>query len=118
MSKTVKFRTQREALWRRDPYCYWCGRRTILPPNEGGKRRVFLPSEATLDHLHSRLSQHRQNGGKGKHVLACLACNKRRDQEEMRTLMLHSPEVLWERSGAYPGTGKAWEKNAVLSRSL
>lgn len=69
----------RDALFKRDPHCHWCGAVTITPSRcEQGNPRM-----ATLDHIKSRLqctTKQEYRSGNNK-VLACLKCNAERDRK-------------------------------------
>jgi 5-methylcytosine-specific restriction endonuclease McrA len=70
-------RKHREALWRKDPRCFWCGKLTVL--TEAKQRNA-----ATIDHLYSRLHPKRENNGLINTVLACRACNIQRADYESK----------------------------------
>lgn len=71
-------RARREALWRENPHCYWCGVMTVQPPRS--PESWFRPPNnmATLDHLYIRTDVRRQEN-KGPHpvVLSCYSCNQK-----------------------------------------
>jgi hypothetical protein len=81
----LKYRLRR--LWKKDPKCHWCGEPTflILIP-EGVELKIGKqhPKMATIDHLYSRYDPERKErfDGEPQTVLACHACNDRRNEEE------------------------------------
>lgn len=70
-------RRYREALWRYDPHCFWCGKLTVL--TEATQRNA-----ATLDHLYSQFHPKRNSNGLTDTVLACRACNIQRGDYEAK----------------------------------
>lgn len=63
-------------LFRANPHCFWCGRKTRLDVAHGSS------DFATVDHLYSRfhprrVDRHREQKG-ALHVLACHECNNER----------------------------------------
>lgn len=70
--------SQRRKLFKEDPYCFWCGCLTTLDHDN-----PRLTTLATVDHLYSRWHPARS---RRKHikVLACLACNQRRNNCECK----------------------------------
>jgi hypothetical protein len=95
---TRTFRRQREALWRKDPHCHWCGCLTILWKSSP-KNKVMPHNAATLDHLDSRMSPERgKHPGERRHVLACYRCNQDRCDRDLAANI----ELQREKSGAYP----------------
>lgn len=77
------------ALYRKDPHCHWCKRKTRLVYATDG----ILPLDAaTKDHVYSRLDPKRKhaekkNGGKHVMVLACRSCNAERAAKEHARLL-------------------------------
>lgn len=84
----------RARLFRADPRCFWCGRKTELNAAHAS------PAQATVDHLYSRLHpqrlmRHNQAGGV-LHVLACYQCNHERGtcENQRRPFIPKLPERL------------------------
>lgn len=65
-----------ENLYRRHPYCFWCGRKVYKFLLPDGKRQP--DNFATLDHLNSRVGYPDGRPLQGFTVLACRACNQDR----------------------------------------
>ena len=107
------FKKQRLRLWKIDPRCHWCGIETIWVDIEGGR----MPENgATIDHLRSRLNPARTAGleypNERRRVIACFACNQRRDHEE------HSAhiDIVRRKTGVYPiGTAVIRLADAIAS---
>lgn len=70
--------SQRRKLFKEDPHCFWCGCLTTLDYSN-----PRLTTLATVDHLYSRWHPARS---RRKHVkvLACFACNQRRNNCECK----------------------------------
>jgi hypothetical protein len=71
------FAHRRQLLFKADPRCHWCARRTYLKP---GANKQLL---ATVDHLRTRISG-RRSRDTGKTVLACHQCNQARNDAEQK----------------------------------
>lgn len=75
-------------LYREDPHCHWCKRKTVLTNVKEIKGKPD-PLMATVDHLISRFDIRRwvkpQPGEKRK-VLACFECNNKRASQEAKLL--------------------------------
>lgn len=82
------------ALWRQNPCCHWCGRRTRLMPRPSSSTDAGEASSAlfnpplpigTVDHLyshyHPRRGRRKHNAGSAT-VLACKECNAERCRKE------------------------------------
>jgi hypothetical protein len=85
MSKSL--RKQRTRLWLINPYCYWCGVKTILPSKYW--KGPTAPNVATIDHLRPRHHPLRREPAKNqevRRVLSCFKCNNDRDREELAKL--------------------------------
>ena len=106
-------RRRREYLWKQNPHCHWCGRKTI-PPEEVTVKLVkhgavfakeirYEPLMATLDHLNSRfvelLGEPLAGNIRDTTVLACRECNNKRGKEEAKTV---SKEALYALGGRRP----------------
>jgi hypothetical protein len=117
MGHGSRYKRQRRRMWELDPRCHWCGTETVLPeqlPDDHWRverktvakgsqllRQLKRPPAnlATIDHLRSRYDSTRQEPaqeGERRRVLACYACNNRRNTEEQATL---PREELWKRAG-------------------
>lgn len=79
-----KILKRRLSMFKRDPYCYWCGCLTVLNAQSH-------PHQATVDHLYSKwhpLRQEKYKAGSDRtavlHVLACLECNNARGNDDER----------------------------------
>jgi hypothetical protein len=74
------------ALYRRHPYCFWCGVRVRKRPVPDGKRQP--PRLATIDHLNTRAmypdGRPRIPGRAIATVLSCWQCNQDRALAEQR----------------------------------
>lgn len=90
-------RRQRALMWKlQGGRCFWCDRLTVLPPVGEGRRKFIPDNEATIDHLDSRLSPERgRHPGKYRRVMACLLCNNRRREWNVRLL----PQDQWRQCG-------------------
>lgn len=89
---TPKPTAKRVRMFARDPYCFWCGRVTILHTSE-----ISDPRLATIDHLYSRLNpkRHQPRGNDRSellHVLACRQCNHERSVAEQQG-RIFSPKI-------------------------
>lgn len=81
-----KTREQKIRLFKRHPYCYWCGRKLVLTNIKNG---ILPKNAATIDHLYSRLSPKRSlpnTNNEIRHVLACRRCNHKRGKFEDKAL--------------------------------
>lgn len=97
---SVGYRAWRLRRMEEDPHCYWCGREVIECGEQYGRERgPVLPNMATVDHLYSRLTEHRANGNRGKWVLACYECNHERARQEHLVLALEERRKLSKRKG-------------------
>lgn len=70
--------SQRKKLFSLDPHCFWCGCLTTLDYSN-----PQLTTLATVDHLYSRWHPARSRRKHTK-VLACFACNQRRNNCECK----------------------------------
>jgi len=81
-----KKRKRLRKLWEENPNCHWCGEPTFLieyPPVDNFKIGPQHPKMATIDHLHSRYDSERgKHKGEIQTVLACHACNDKRNEKE------------------------------------
>lgn len=82
-------RRQLERLHAASSACFWCKEPTRLLSVRALQALWCkpLPADmATVDHLFSKMSDHRWNQqlGKSSHVLACRGCNLRRSREELK----------------------------------
>ncbi len=79
MGLTVKERRTRQELFRKRPFCYWCGCRVIPPKKCLADERRYM---ATLDHRYGFLDErrHKRATRKDPHVLACKKCNEERGE--------------------------------------
>lgn len=91
-------------LFKKSPYCYYCGRLTRIIEIPQGK---LVPKDlATIDHLRSKLNSERLEKGDGRTertVLACWECNHTSGAEEVSNLLI---DEQWERSGRRPQNQK------------
>ena len=74
----MNLKRRRKILWEQDPRCRNCGVETELPPPEGRDDGSKPPEyEATIQHIHSRLSLERGKARAGEEVttLFCWKCN-------------------------------------------
>lgn len=78
-------RRLKEKLHKRNPYCYWCKKPTVLAPSPSNGRH--FPNEATIDHLISRWHSERFQKG-SEIVLACYECNYNRNLQEQEKIPL------------------------------
>ena len=71
--------SKRALLFAQDPYCFWCGRITVLQTT----KPIRNDNVATIEHLYSRLHPKRKEH---PHlvVLACFGCNMARSHAENR----------------------------------
>lgn len=108
-----KFRVQREKMWRRNPHCYYCGVKTVLP--NGKSPRAM--NEATIDHLRPRHhpARHEPANGEFRRVLACWECNNKRDQWELSLL---PKEWFYAHGGSLPAEMKSLEELRRIERVL
>lgn len=85
MKKTGRQKRRRQALWRKDKHCYWCGVETVPP--HGFTSKAF-DNMATLDHLRTKLDTNRSepnpHGKEIRTVLACHKCNTSRGKERLK----------------------------------
>jgi ribosomal protein S14 len=86
-------------LYKENPYCHWCGRKTklICEPFISGEA---YPLTATIDHLISRYNLSRfvqKKKGQHRKVLSCYKCNHNRSVQE--TLCLSRNEILKRSKG-------------------
>lgn len=103
-------------MWRRNPHCYYCGVKTILPLANGKSPRA--PNEATIDHLRPRHHPGRLEPiqrGELRRVLACWECNNKRDQWESSLL---PKEWFYANGGSLPGEMKPLEELQRIERVL
>ena len=72
-------------LYKRNPHCHWCDTETVLPPPDRHVSKTPPPpNEATIDHLRDKYHPHRHERPRSheeRTVLACWACNQRRNTE-------------------------------------
>ncbi len=101
-------------LWNKNPFCYWCGRKTLLkarkikdPRYPWRKKLAIHPDKATLDHIISKNYRIRnQNGERDNHcVLACYGCNQLRQRKEVEKITLLKK---------YRISGLDWKKTITL----
>lgn len=93
-NRTLKFR-----LYKENPYCHWCKKKTklICEPFISGEAD---PLTATIDHLISRYNLNRfvqKKKGHRRKVLSCYRCNHNRSVQE--TLCLSREEILRRSKG-------------------
>lgn len=80
---TQGIKKKREALWKSDPHCCYCGKMTILPSEQKIKPGEAVPlNTATLDHVYHVNHRLRDTD---KFVLACCECNAYKSQIECQT---------------------------------
>lgn len=81
---------RRDRLFRKHPFCHWCGRRLICPRSltvNGRLPKGYVPNMATIDHIDSRLSPERgKHPGKVRTVLSCRKCNELRAAAEVERI--------------------------------
>jgi hypothetical protein len=80
-----KLRRRRLKLFKENPHCFWCGRKTIYARVKDGDKQP--PNLATIDHLVHRLDPDRAEKllkPGPKTVLACEQCNFRRGTGDER----------------------------------
>ena len=79
-------------MWRQNPYCYYCGVKTIFTRNPTCKQ----PNMATIDHLRVRGDPDRlaplAYQQERRRVLACRRCNVNRANPFIKQMTL---EQLW-----------------------
>jgi hypothetical protein len=96
MSKTVKLRRRRIALWHaQEGKCYWCHCDTVLV-EPVAKRKEQPHNMATLDHLRSRFDPTRREKpkrGEQRLVMACQECNHRRGAEEIASRSIEQRRI-------------------------
>jgi hypothetical protein len=98
MGETKRRRQRLMRLFKQDCRCYWCRRPTELVVLE--KHRNDYPDNmATIDHLNSRLSEHRGKLTGPQTVLSCYRCNHTRGRLEVA---ITPKEELWRRCGSFP----------------
>jgi len=72
-------KVRREVLFKKNPYCFWCGRKLVKPEKCDSQTQENM---ATLDHLRTRYNKKYRripNINKEKRiVLACYRCNQLR----------------------------------------
>ena len=95
-------RRRKKDLWNRCPYCFWCGRLTILTEYDGK-----IPKDAaTVDHLRSRNIPNRAEQPEkwqiGITVLACSRCNNLRGKHEAHFLRDLNEELFYEKGNSRP----------------
>jgi hypothetical protein len=76
----------RNQLLEKDPHCHWCRVRVWINITERGER---VPDDhATIDHIKSRwvAESTEEYVAMSNLVLACTACNSRRNLEELRSV--------------------------------
>jgi hypothetical protein len=98
----------RRNLWRRDPHCHWCGKKTLLltPPSHRGLEPH--PLLATRDHVYSKFQPEERERFGNPVVLSCFACNRRRNILETKWLAKQARTKTM--------TGKAYENKTLVSR--
>lgn len=78
-------RNLRFRLWIKNPHCYWCGKKTILPPPGRIRNHSQYPdNETSIEHLNNRLDENRKspnNTYEQRIVIACRECNWVRGKE-------------------------------------
>lgn len=75
-------------LWKINPHCHWCGVKTELVEFcTHSKFRVGRGKFATVDHIKSRCeaASLEEYSSRANQVLACHACNQRRNNEFQKT---------------------------------
>ena len=76
MSSSTK---QRERLYGLNPYCYYCGKKTILIDFKTFPKGVSYPkSTATIEHLWDRFNKLRVENVEIPKVISCVKCNNQR----------------------------------------
>lgn len=77
---------RRSRLLARGATCHWCGIEVVYVHAREWPSGAMPDNFATLDHLDDRLScpdrEHRPPTPEARTVLACLACNLRRNREQ------------------------------------
>jgi hypothetical protein len=71
----------RHRLFKENPFCFWCGKETLLLDREGGSAHA---DEATLEHLFDKFDERRYQEGGNKVVIACYLCNFNRGKQRAR----------------------------------
>jgi hypothetical protein len=105
-----KFKWQRQRWFNQHPYCAHCGCKLVLPRYTGRERSVPA-NAATIDHLRPRghPERHEPNRfGLWRRVLACTACNNKKNVEFWRGRTL---EEIWRMNGH-------WDRMALTSGAL
>ena len=82
MAKNYNAR-KRERMMAEDPHCYWCGIEVIYYELKPHEKMPF--NFATIDHLYDKFDFDQRlaaakNHDETRHVLACNACNKKRNK--------------------------------------
>jgi hypothetical protein len=100
--KYMSNRTIKLKLYNENPYCYYCGKKTILTNIKNIPKGSELPDNAaTIEHLVSRISLYRfvkKKKGERRKVISCYRCNHDRSIQE--TLCL-SRSVILKRSKGF-----------------
>jgi hypothetical protein len=103
-----KRRERRLRLMEQDPHCHWCGVEVFDMELHLMKSRP--PSNAaTIDHVYSRLTEHRQKGLQGRWVLACWGCNQRRSIEEIESMPIEEWRKRCGRTGNVGSNGQSMD---------
>ena len=91
-----KTRSRRERLFKKSPFCYWCGQRLVEDTS-----KYVPPNAATIDHRHGRLDPRRRvdYGVANRSVLACRQCNQDRARADEKNVGI---EELWRRANRSP----------------
>lgn len=107
----MAFKNVRARLHAANPCCCYCGILTVNRERRGRNRQ--RPTDATIEHLHSRLTGPLQGRNKVCNLaIACYKCNNERAQREERALSKEQRDKLSIR-------GKALDSwFAALSRDL
>lgn len=76
---------RRKRLFKENPFCVYCGIKTILLPNKGRRGKKWQPNNlATIEHIYTRFDPRRRTpnvNNERRHVLACYKCNHEKGQE-------------------------------------
>ena len=109
---------RRNALWSKNPHCFWCGRITKLPINHHSE-----PDTATIDHVRSRLVPTRAENTSGRWwrgitVLACRECNQERANMELAAKLKKNPEEFYKQNGGPPADKSLLQAQGALCAAI
>ena len=85
-----KYSRRRNRLLSRGRVCFWCGVEVVYIHAEEWPKGTMPANFATVDHLYDRLTYPDRQAADAirgeRTVLACFACNQRRNQERHQAL--------------------------------